>query len=51
MYSFLHARVLSRGRYGRTREIVLDLPEDVVSQIHNTILINFDLRGPPANAR
>ena len=44
MYSFLRCRVLSRGRYGRTREISLDLPEELVANIHTTILASFDLR-------
>ena len=45
-YSFIHTRVLSRGRYGRAREIALDLPEDLADKIHDTILVNFDLRSP-----
>ncbi len=42
MYAFLHARVQSRGRYGRTREIQLDLPDQLIAKIHDTILLNFD---------
>ena len=42
MYAFLHARVQSRGRYGRTREIQLDLPDQLVSKIYDTILLSFD---------
>ena len=49
MYSFLRARVFSRGRYGRTRELMLDLPDDVIAKIHETILINLDLRNSPVN--
>ena len=45
MYAFLQARLESRGRYGRTREISFDLDEDLLSKIQNTILINFDLQG------
>ena len=44
MYSFLRSRVLSRGRYGRTREIALNLPDELVGKIHETILLNFELR-------
>ena len=44
MYSFLRSRVLSRGRYGRTREIKLDLPDDLIDNMHKTILLNFELR-------
>jgi Cdc6-like AAA superfamily ATPase len=42
MYAFLHARVQCRGRYGRTREIQLDLPDQLIAKIHDTILLNFD---------
>jgi len=44
MYSFLRARVESHGRYGRTREIVLDMPDDVIAKIYEVILLNFQLR-------
>ncbi len=43
MYSFLRTRVESKGRYGRTREIVLDIPDGLASTIYNTILLNFDV--------
>ena len=43
MYAFLHARVQSRGRYGRTREIQLDLPDQLISKIYDTILLSFDV--------
>jgi cell division control protein 6 len=46
MYAFLHARVQSRGRHGRTREIVLDLPEDVLARVHETVRMSFDSRRP-----
>ena len=44
MYSFVRCRVLSRGRYGRTREITMDLPEQLVENIQTTILVSFELR-------
>ena len=44
IYSLLRVRVLSRGRYGRTREISLELPEELVDKIHDTVLLNFGLR-------
>ena len=44
MYSFLRSRVLSRGRYGRTREIVLELPDQLLEKISETILSNLQLR-------
>lgn len=43
MYSLLRTRVLSRGRYGRTREIMLDLPDDIVEKIQGTIKLNLEL--------
>ena len=44
LYSLLRSRIVSRGRYGRTREIILDLPKELVSKIHNTIVTNLQLR-------
>ncbi len=44
MYSFLRTRVLSRGRHGRIREILLELPGELVDKIYDTILLNFELR-------
>lgn len=45
MYSLIRCRVLSRGRYGRTREISLDLPEELVTKVRETIWAQFELRG------
>ncbi|MEN6425867.1 MAG: AAA family ATPase [Phycisphaerales bacterium] len=45
IYSLLRSRVLSRGRYGRTREIILDLPRELVEKMHSNILLNFDIPG------
>ena len=44
MYSFLRTRVLSRGRHGRVREILLELPEELIGKIYDTILSNFELQ-------
>ena len=44
LYSLLRSRIISRGRYGRTREIILDLPEELIDKIYNTTLMNFHLR-------
>lgn len=46
MYSLIRSRVHSRGRYGRTREIVLGLPEELVEKIYRAILSNFGLELP-----
>ena len=51
IYSLLRSRVLSRGRYGRTREIILDLPQDLVEKIYRGILLNFEMQAPDSGAR
>ena len=48
LYSFLRTRVHSRGRYGRTREILLDLDDSLIRRLYETILINFELHNPLA---
>jgi len=45
IYSLIRSRVVSRGRYGRTREIVLDLPHGLIESIQALIRANFDLHG------
>lgn len=45
MYSLIRSRILSRGRYGRTREITLDVSDEVVEKLSANINVNFDLRG------
>lgn len=41
LYCLLRSRIVSRGRYGRTREIILDLPEELVDKIYQAILNKF----------
>ncbi len=43
IYSLLRSRILSRGRYGRSRQITLDLPAELVEKIHATIRMNFQM--------
>ena len=43
IYSLLHSRVVSRGRYGRTREIILDLPRHLLEKIYQMIKVNLDM--------
>jgi len=43
LYCLLRSRIVSRGRYGRTREILLDLTEELTGRIYDTISANFDL--------
>lgn len=44
MYGFIRARIISKGRYGRTREIGVGLSEDVSRRLRECILMNFDLK-------
>jgi archaeal cell division control protein 6 len=43
IYSLIRSRVISKGRYGRTREIILDLPQELIRKIYAAILLNFQL--------
>jgi cell division control protein 6 len=45
MCSLIRSSVLSRGRYGRTREIILDLPDEVVEKMYGTLLLGHEGRG------
>jgi cell division control protein 6 len=44
IYTFIRARVISKGRYGRSREIIVDLPDELIKRIYNTILLNFQMK-------
>jgi len=43
LYSLLQCRIISRRRYGRTREITLDLPAELIGEICSSVLANFHL--------
>ena len=43
MYGFVRVRVVSRGRYGRTTEIIPELPKDLLDKLRRMVLIEFDL--------
>jgi cell division control protein 6 len=45
LYGFVRTRILSRGRHGRTLEVILELDEELVNKIYDTILLNFQLRN------
>ena len=45
IYSLLRSRVLSRGRYGRTREIVLDLPRELIDRLYGQVVQNFEMQS------
>jgi cell division control protein 6 len=44
VHSFIRSRVVSHGRRGRTREITLDVPEEMVDRINAMIRMDFELR-------
>jgi len=48
IYSLLRSRVLSRGRYGRTREIILDLPQELTERLYAQLLLNFEIHDHPS---
>jgi len=43
MYGFIQARVHSKGRYGRTKEISINLPYEISNKLKQVILMEFDL--------
>ena len=44
LYSFIRSRMISRGRYGRAREIILELPEELLNKIYEMILLKFQIK-------
>ena len=57
MACLVRSRVISKGRYGRTREIVLDLPAEVMGRMYEAILLHFEMaplepaRAPASSVR
>jgi len=47
IYGFIQARVLSHGRYGRTREILVNLPKELSDKLTEVVLMEFDLNPIP----
>ena len=43
MLGVINAKVISKGRYGRTRQISVDLPEEIRSQLEEMVEENFYL--------
>ena len=50
MYGFIQARVLSHGRYGRTKEIVVNLPKTLSEKLRQVVLMEFDLNPVPTQS-
>ena len=44
LYCLVRCRIVSRGRYGRSREIFLDLPDELTDHIYRSILSDFEIR-------
>jgi cell division control protein 6 len=51
MYGFIRARTVSRGRYGRSKDIQVAVAPSVVEELKSTILTHLDLAGPAVTAR
>ena len=47
LYCLIRCRIVSRGRYGRSREIILDLPDELTDHIYRSILSDFEIRESP----
>jgi archaeal cell division control protein 6 len=45
MYGFIQVRLLSQGRYGRTKEIMVNLPQQLVDKLRQVVLMEFDLNN------
>jgi cell division control protein 6 len=43
MYGFIQARLLSKGRYGRTKQIIVNLPKALSDKLKQVVLMEFDL--------
>jgi len=43
MLGIINSRVLSKGRYGRSREITIMLPETTLDKVRNTLSENLEL--------
>ena len=43
MYGFIQVRVLSKGRYGRSREIMVNLSKKILNKLKQVVLMEFDL--------
>lgn len=43
IYGFIQVRIVSQGRYGRRREITVNLPVDISEKLKKVVLMEFDL--------
>jgi cell division control protein 6 len=48
MYGFIQARLLSKGRYGRTKQIIVNLPKALSDKLKQVVLMEFDLNPVPS---
>jgi cell division control protein 6 len=42
IYGFVTMRVISKGRYGRSREVLLSVPENIIPRLKEAIHMNFE---------
>ena len=45
MYGFIRVRIVSQGRYGRKREILVDFPKEVSGRLMKVVLMAFDMEA------
>lgn len=45
IYGFIQVRIVSQGRYGRRREITVNLPLDISEKLKRVVLMEFDLEA------
>lgn len=45
----IHSRIVSRGRYGRSREIRIDMPYELIQNIYNTIAESLGIQAKEEN--
>jgi cell division control protein 6 len=50
MYGFIQVRLLSKGRYGRSKEINVNLPKALSDKLKQVVLMEFDLNRPSDNS-
>jgi cell division control protein 6 len=47
IYGFIQVRIVSKGRYGRRRDIAVNLPKEICDSLKKVILMEFDMVPVP----
>ena len=42
IYGFVSLRLISKGRYGRSREVLMSVPETIIPRLKETVLMSFE---------